>query len=480
MFSKLFFLILLVSLLSQAAYTPTTTLSPETTKKIGVVGLEAGSQVTVSGTTLATGASTSALQSAGNTSMASIDVKTPALGQALAAGSVPIVLTAAQLSTLTPLSSVSVSSSVLPTGGSTSAWQSSSDATLSLIKAKTDNIDVLLSTRTKPADTQAVSAVSLPLPAGASTSANQSTIDASINTLLKPASSLAQVTLVPNVTTVGTITNPVTVNSHAVTNAGTFATQATLQAGSAIAGKFGIDQTTPGTTNLVSIGTNGTVTANAGTNLNTSLLALEAGGNLATIKTDVDNLNLAQGSTTAGQKGNLQLGAVTSGAPAYTTAQSSPLSLDAAGNLRVISTASGTTAVSMATAPALVASAAIIGKVGIDQTTPGTTNGVAINGKTAANAPARNDYTSTSVTTAAYTQLVASTSNATTEIEIFDSSGQTLALATGAAASEVIQIYIFPGGNGRVPLTIAAGTRVSVKAISATASIGELDINFYK
>lgn len=40
-----------------------------------------------------------------------------------------------------------------------------------------------------------------------------------------------------------------TVPSHAVTNAGTFAVQATLQAGSALAGKFGIDQTTPGTTN---------------------------------------------------------------------------------------------------------------------------------------------------------------------------------------------------------------------------------------
>lgn len=40
-----------------------------------------------------------------------------------------------------------------------------------------------------------------------------------------------------------------------------------LVAGSAIVGKFGIDQTTPGTTNAVQ--------ANAGTNLNTSLLALE-------------------------------------------------------------------------------------------------------------------------------------------------------------------------------------------------------------
>lgn len=40
--------------------------------------------------------------------LASIDSKTPALGQALAAGSVPVVLTAAQISTLTPPSSVAV------------------------------------------------------------------------------------------------------------------------------------------------------------------------------------------------------------------------------------------------------------------------------------------------------------------------------------------------------------------------------------
>lgn len=57
---------------------------------------------------LPSGASTSALQSTGNSSVASIDGKTPALGQALAAGSVPVVLTAAQLTTLTPLSSVSI------------------------------------------------------------------------------------------------------------------------------------------------------------------------------------------------------------------------------------------------------------------------------------------------------------------------------------------------------------------------------------
>lgn len=57
---------------------------------------------------LPTNASTSALQTTGNTSLSSIDTKVPTLGQALAAASVPVVLTAAQLSTLTPLTSVAV------------------------------------------------------------------------------------------------------------------------------------------------------------------------------------------------------------------------------------------------------------------------------------------------------------------------------------------------------------------------------------
>src|SRR6202012_724180 len=63
----------------------------------------------ISGTvSLPTGAATSALQTTGNTSLATIAANTPALGQALAAGSVPVVLTAAQITTLTPLSTVTV------------------------------------------------------------------------------------------------------------------------------------------------------------------------------------------------------------------------------------------------------------------------------------------------------------------------------------------------------------------------------------
>ena len=83
----------------------------------------------ISGTvSLPTGASTSALQTTGNTSVSSIDTKTPALGQALAAASVPVVLTAAQITTLTPLATVATTnagtfavqvSSALPTGANT-------------------------------------------------------------------------------------------------------------------------------------------------------------------------------------------------------------------------------------------------------------------------------------------------------------------------------------------------------------------------
>lgn len=67
----------------------------------------------------------------------------------------------------------------------------------------------------------------------------------------------------------------------------------------------------------------GTVTSNIGT---TGGLALDA---------TVSALQVAQSSTTSGQKGGLTLGAVTTSAPSYTTAQTSPLSLTTAGALRI-------------------------------------------------------------------------------------------------------------------------------------------------
>lgn len=85
------------------------------------------------------------------------------------------------------------------------------------------------------------------------------------------------------------------VPSHAVTNAGTFATQ-------------------------------------------------ESGAALTSLQL-IDNLVATIGSTTSGQSGALSMGAVTTAAPSYTTAQTNPLSLTPAGELRVRmeSTAVGST-----------------------------------------------------------------------------------------------------------------------------------------
>ena len=91
----------------------------------------------------------------------------------------------------------------------------------------------------------------------------------------------------------------------------------------------------------------------------------------------------------------------------------------------------------------------------------------------------RYDYT-VPVTTAAYTEVKTALLGTCSELEIFDSSGQTLILATGPAAGEVDQVYILPGGNGRIPFSAIIGTRLSVKAISADADAGELTGNCYQ
>lgn len=57
---------------------------------------------------LPSGAATGALQTTGNTSLANIDTKIPALGQALAAACTPVVLPVAQITALTPPTSVTI------------------------------------------------------------------------------------------------------------------------------------------------------------------------------------------------------------------------------------------------------------------------------------------------------------------------------------------------------------------------------------
>lgn len=100
-------------------------------------------------------------------------------------------------------------------------------------------------------------------------------------------------------------------------------------------------------------------------------------------------------------------------------------------------------------------------------------------GRARANAPVLNDNASVNITTAAYVQLVASTTSASNAIEVFNTCASYIYLATGAPASEVDQILIPPGGNGLIPLAIAASTRVSVKAADVNATTGKVGVNFY-
>lgn len=90
---------------------------------------------------------------------------------------------------------------------------------------------------------------------------------------------------------------------------------------------------------------------------------------------------------------------------------------------------------------------------------------------------ARHDYSDTTVTTAAWTELIASTAAEINHLIIFDSSGQTMELGTGAVGSEARALIIPPGGlTSGVPLNIASGSRVSIRAVSADADTGEINL----
>jgi len=92
----------------------------------------------------------------------------------------------------------------------------------------------------------------------------------------------------------------------------------------------------------------------------------------------------------------------------------------------------------------------------------------------------RNVYSSTNVLTSAWVQLDADIDSSIKELEIFDSSGETMKLGIGAAGSEVDLVQIPPGGNEhRVPAYLSEGIRLAIRAVSANATVGEIVINGY-
>lgn len=210
------------------------------------------------------GDASAANQVIGNASLSSIDGKTPALGQALAASSTPVVLTAIQFAALTP--PAAITGYALETGGN-----------LASIKTNTDKIPALgqaLAASSVPVVLTAIQIATLTPPAAITgfnleatqllVKAKTDNLDVLLSSRLKPADTLTGVTTVTTVTTVAAVT--------AITNA--------LPVGANVIGKVSIDQTTPGTTNKVDVGT----MANVVVAMNTGVRA--AGVQRVTVCTD--------------------------------------------------------------------------------------------------------------------------------------------------------------------------------------------------
>lgn len=169
------------------------------------------------------GFSTAANQVTELASLASLDGKVPALGQALAAGSTPVVLTAAQLTTLTPPAAITgfATAAKQPapgTAGTPSADVITVQGAASMTALKTDG----------SATTQPVSAASLPLPSGASTAAKQPAIGtagtASTDVLtVQGVASMTPILVAPPIPTLtnisGTVTTGATAQNAAASNA---------------------------------------------------------------------------------------------------------------------------------------------------------------------------------------------------------------------------------------------------------------------
>lgn len=87
-------------------------------------------------------------------------------------------------------------------------------------------------------------------------------------------------------------------------------------------------------------------------------------------------------------------------------------------------------------------------------------------------------YGSGSVTTSAYTTLVTSTPITVSKLQVTDTSGQLLKIAVGNPGSEV-DIFCAPvSGSQIINYYLQAGQRLSIKAISNTASSGYNAIAF--
>lgn len=182
--------------------------------------------------------------------------------------------------------------------------------------------------------------------------------------------------------------------------------------------------------------------------------------NISTLNTKITAVDTTNLSTSALQTtGNTLTGSLTETAPASDTASSGL-------NGRLQRVAQNITTM-IAKLPATLGQKTMAASMAVVLASDQSAVPTAIPGYSFADSAVKNSGT---VTNAAWVQLIASTALITKGLNIFDSSGFSLELGFGAAASEVRKLIIPPGGlNGFIPLAIPAGTRISVRAINTTA-----------
>lgn len=167
---------------TMAAALPVTLASDQAPVQVQVQNLPTEQAVSAADWPLPTGAATAQAQSDGNASLATLAARTPGLGQAMQAGSVPVTMAFNQ----SPIA-VTQASSPLPTGAATEATLSGLNTK---VTASANGVRVDGSGSTQPVSgtvavsnlpaVQAVSAAALPLPTGAATETSLASLNTKV------------------------------------------------------------------------------------------------------------------------------------------------------------------------------------------------------------------------------------------------------------------------------------------------------------
>lgn len=89
------------------------------------------------------------------------------------------------------------------------------------------------------------------------------------------------------------------------------------------------------------------------------------------------------------------------------------------------------------------------------------------------------DATNINGSAGAFYEVVASLASDVEAIQIMDTSGQFIGVYTGPAASEVLKFVYAPGSDQTVQVSIASGTRISLRSMESTGpSAGNVAFNF--